>query len=334
MSRYFLGIDIGGTKSHALIADENGQVVGFGRGGPGNHEVVGYQGLIATLQEITGQALSMAALSPKKIAGAGFGVAGYDWPSERAPIIEAIQTLRLKAPFEVVNDTVIGLLAGAAEGWGIAVVAGTSVNCWGWDRQRRVGRVTGNGALMGEYGGGGELVMRAIHAVAAAWTRRGPPTALTQAFVDWVGAAGEADLLEKLALEQYVIHAEAAPLVFQVAQAGDTVAAECIRWAGQQLGSLVCGVVRQLEFESLAFKVVLVGSLYDGGPMLIEPLRQTIHELAPGARLLRLTVPPVQGGVLLGMEQAGLDIHPIRPRLTRSVRQIAGYFTQEGLPDV
>ena len=47
---YFLGIDIGATKSHALIADENGCAVGFGQGGPGNHEVVGYEGLTATLQ--------------------------------------------------------------------------------------------------------------------------------------------------------------------------------------------------------------------------------------------------------------------------------------------
>ena len=36
MLKYFLGIDIGGTKSHALIADENGQVVGFGRAATGS----------------------------------------------------------------------------------------------------------------------------------------------------------------------------------------------------------------------------------------------------------------------------------------------------------
>jgi N-acetylglucosamine kinase-like BadF-type ATPase len=34
--RYFLGVDAGGTKTHALITDETGQAVGFGAGGPGN----------------------------------------------------------------------------------------------------------------------------------------------------------------------------------------------------------------------------------------------------------------------------------------------------------
>ena len=47
--RYFLGVDIGATKTHALIADATGRVVGFGQAGPGNHETVGYEGLIAAL---------------------------------------------------------------------------------------------------------------------------------------------------------------------------------------------------------------------------------------------------------------------------------------------
>jgi len=53
--------------------------------------------------------------------------------------------------------------------------------------------------------------------------------------------------------------------------------------------------------------VVLIGSMFDGGPALIEPMRQTIHALALRARLVRLTAPPVIGAVLLGMQQAGLE---------------------------
>ena len=59
---YFLGIDIGCTKSQALIADQTGRAVGFGQGGPGNHEVVGYDGLRAMLFDITHQALTMAGI--------------------------------------------------------------------------------------------------------------------------------------------------------------------------------------------------------------------------------------------------------------------------------
>ena len=43
MSQFFLGIDAGGTKTHALIADENGRAAGFGSGGPGNWQSVGFE---------------------------------------------------------------------------------------------------------------------------------------------------------------------------------------------------------------------------------------------------------------------------------------------------
>jgi hypothetical protein len=79
-------------------------------------------------------------------------------------------------------------------------------------------------------------------------------------------------------------------------------------------------VIRQLGLESLEFDVVLVGSLYDGGPLLIETMRQTVHAVAPGARFMRLTAPPVVGGVLLGMEQAGWNGRAVRARLIETTQ--------------
>ncbi|MDH4136224.1 MAG: ATPase [Anaerolineae bacterium] len=315
MAKYFLGVDIGGTKSHALIADETGRALGLGVGGAGNHEVVGYQGLVETLNAITNEALSMAGISKNQLAGAGFGIAGYDWPAEREPTRQAIQTLGLSAPLAFANDTIIGLLAGAAEGWGVAVVAGTGTNCRGRDREGREGRIIGAGSWSGEYGGASELVDKAVQAVALAWTQRGPTTRLTEAFIDLTGATDVMDLLEGLALERYRLSAAAAPIVFQVAAEGDEVAQEIIHWAGHELGSLAIGVIRQLGFEQLDFEVILIGSLFKGSPTLIETMSATIHAVAPKARLVRLAAPPVVGGVLLGMEQAGVEYSSIRQTL-------------------
>jgi len=319
---YYLGIDIGATKSHALIADENGCAVGFGQSGPGNHEIVGYQGLAAALQAVTDQALADASIARQQIAGAGFGVAGYDWPSELPPTLEAIATLGLAAPLEVVNDTIIGLVAGAEAGWGVAVIAGTSNNCWGWDARHRIGRVTGNGGMFGEHGGSGELVQEAVAAVARAWTCRGPATALAAAFSRLVGASSDADLLEGLSQGWYDIGAAAAPLVFQTAEAGDAVALEVVRWAALELASLTNGVIRQLHLEAQTFDVVLVGSMYNGGPLLLEPMQAAVRALAPGARFVKLTVPPVVGAVLVGMQAAGLDARALRQNLLTSTHEL------------
>jgi N-acetylglucosamine kinase-like BadF-type ATPase len=319
---FFLGIDVGSTKTHALIADENGQALGFGKAGAGNHEVVDYPGLKAALQESTQGALDMAGVTKERVAGAGFGVSGYDWPSERQPTLEAIASLGLSCPVEAVNDTVLGLLAGASRGWGIAVVAGTGNNCWGWDAQHRTGRVTGMCGWFGEFAGSGELAWKAFHNVVHEWTRRGPRTRLTQAFMERLGASDPTDLLEGVSQGRYHLDAEAAPMVFQVARAGDTVAREVIAWAGQELGMLVVSVVRQLDFQKLDFEVVLIGSMFEGGALLTGPMLQTIHTEAPGARLVRLAAPPVVGGVVLGMQAAGMDATAVQEQMIQSTAEL------------
>ena len=326
MADLYLGVDVGGTKSHALLADQDGRVVGFGEGGAGNYEVVGWEGLRQTLQDTVDQALDSAnmaseSLAREQVAGAGFGVAGYDWPGEEAPTRQAIEALGLRAPYGLVNDATIGLLAGAADGWGLVVVAGTSNNCRGRDRQGREGRVTGCGPVFGEYGGASELVAEAVKQIAYAWTQRGPATRLAGTVAQLAGATSTADLLEGLYLERYHLSAAAAPTIFQLAAEGDGVALDLIRWCGNELGSLALGVIRQLGFEDADFDVVLAGSLYDGSPMLIEAMQETIHAVAPGARLVRLEVPPVVGGVLLAMEQVGPLAAGVRETLIESTNE-------------
>ena len=49
--KYFLGIDVGSSKTHALIVDETGQCVGFGKAGGGNHQSAGYDRLEHVLTE-------------------------------------------------------------------------------------------------------------------------------------------------------------------------------------------------------------------------------------------------------------------------------------------
>jgi N-acetylglucosamine kinase-like BadF-type ATPase len=204
------------------------------------------------------------------------------------------------------------------DGWGVVVSAGTSNNCRGWDKNGREGRITGQGPRFGEYGGASEIVNRAVQAVALAWSQRGPETALSQALVDSAGAVNVADLLAGMVRGRYEVSASFAPIVFEVADLGDIVAQEIIHWAGCELGSLAVGVIHQLELEEQEFDVVLSGSLYKGSPILREVMGQTIHAIAPGARLVRLNAPPVIGGVLLGMEQVGLDTIGLRPVLVKT----------------
>jgi N-acetylglucosamine kinase-like BadF-type ATPase len=267
------------------------------------------------LQEATNQALSFAGLACEQIAGAGFGIAGYDWPSQQPAMAKAIDSLGMKTPWTLVNDALIALAAGAEQGWGVAVVAGTSCNAWGRDREGKTGRMAGF-SWLGEAAGAGELVLKAVQAVVKAWTMRGPSTRLTETFVERAGANDVGDLVEGLSQFRYALTAADAPLVFQIAASGDPVARDLLLWAGRELGDLAVGVIRQLDLQTQAFDVVLAGSFFKGSPVVTDAMQPVIHAIAPGARLVRMTAPPAVGGVLLGMEQASCDRAAIRQART------------------
>lgn len=326
MTNYYLGIDIGMTKSHALIADEFGNALGFGMSGPGNWEGVGWDTAQDTMHEVVDRALKATGIEKSKIAGAGFGVAGYDWPEDEEPHMQIIESLELNSANMLVNDTIIGLVAGATHGWGVVVSAGTSNNCRGRDQRGREGRIIGSGVHFAEYAGALEIMTKAVQAVGAAWTKRGKTTQLTQMFLEIVGTKDEGDLLAGLMRGRYELSADHAPKVFECAANGDEVAQEIIRWAGRELARSAIGVIHQLGFEDLEFEIVLAGSLYKGSSSLIDTMREEIHTVAPGAKLIRLEAPPVVGGVLLGMEVAGSDPFAVRPRLLKSTAKLLDEF--------
>lgn len=325
MKRYFLGVDAGGTKTHVLIVNENGEAVGFGRGGPGNWESVGLDGLTGVLKNAVSQALRMAGIGPKQVAGAGMGLAGYDWPGQRGMILDAIQPLGLDCPLEIVNDSTLGIFAGTSAGWGVSVVSGTGCNCRGRGKDLKTeGRMVGGGShWSGEYAGGGDLVARAMRAVTFEWNKRGPATALSPAFLELSGAKSLFELVEGVYVGRYAFDARYVFKVFEIAAQGDPEALNVLRWAGRELGEMACGVIRQLGLENEPVEVVLIGSLYNGHPLMTESLKETVCAVAPLAQFIRFEKPPVIGAALLGLEQVlGAEAYHLRERVIETTSKI------------
>ena len=320
--KYFLGIDVGSSKTHALIVDENGQCVGFGKSGGGNHQGAGYEGTEKVMRESFDGALKMSGVDKADIAGAGFGVAGYDFPSDREGHLRAISALRLSCPVEIVNDGMNGLLAGATGGIGVNVTAGSGTNCRGRGRDGREGRIVGNGTMFGEEGGAIEIVSRGLQIVNHAWIKRIPPTKLTEIYINAVDAKSEIDLMEGLSNGQYHLFPFLAVEIMNAARAGDAAAQEVMRWAGEELGWLAVAVARQIEMENDEIEVIQSGSVFDAGEMITEPMKELVLKHCPKAKLIRLDGPPVVGAVILGMEQAGFDGYAVRDVMVKTAKKV------------
>lgn len=320
--KYFLGIDVGSSKTHALIVDETGQCVGFGKSGGGNHQGVGYEGTQRVLEESFVRALEMSGVEQARIAGAGFGVAGYDFPSDRAGHLQAISALGLGCPVEVVNDGWNGLFAGATRGVGVNVTAGSSVNARGRNPAGLEGRIVGNGVQFGELGGGIEIAFRTLQMVNMAWIKRIPPTKLTSLLLEYTGAKDELELVEGFSNDQFHLAPFLAVEVARLAREGDAAALEVMRWAGEELGWLAVSVARQIGMENDAVEIIQAGSVFDAGALITEPMQALVLQHCPKAQLKRLDGPPVAGAVMLGMEQAGFDGYAVRDVIVKTAKEI------------
>lgn len=320
--KYFLGIDVGSSKTHTLISDETGACIGFGKAWGGNHQGVGYDGLKNVLKESLDQARKMACVSADQIAGAGFGVAGYDFLSDRVPHLEAIASLGLSCPVEVVNDGANGLFAGATGGIGVNVTSGSSNNCRGRNKYGKEGRIVGNGASFGEYGGAIEIVQRGLQFVNYAWINRIPPTILTKTYMNALGAKDEMDLMEGLSTEQYHLFPFLALEVINAAKAGDSAARDILHWSGQELGWLAVSVARQIEMENDEVEIIQSGSVFEAGEIITNPMRDVVMKHLPKAKIIRLDGPPVVGAVILGMEQVHFDGYAVRKKMIQTAKEI------------
>ena len=318
-----LGLDVGGTRTRALVASAEGEALAWGESGAGNHEIVGYEGLRSAMSDAVNAAIAVAAAQGNAagvflpVLAAGFGVAGFDWESERADTMAAIDRLGLGCPVTLVNDSALGLAAGSTEGWGVNVTAGTSNNCYARSPQGLEGRLAGGGALVGELGGASEIAAAALAAINHARLLRGPTTAMSKAFYRLAGKEDATSFIEAVTSGRVKVDASWAPLVFSAARGGDKVALDILHGAGRELGESAAAVARQACLSGRPFEVVLSGSLFSLGPWLEEGLADFLRKAEPDAGLVRLEAPPVVGAVILAAEALAAQTPGARPALER-----------------
>jgi N-acetylglucosamine kinase-like BadF-type ATPase len=315
-----LGIDGGGTKTHAVIADADGAVLGFATSGPANWEVVGLRGAGESLREASRRALQAAGAEVADLAAAVFGLAGIDWDSDAPRMTAEADQLGLACPAELTNDSFIALRAGTPAGIGVIVIAGTGAISAGRSPGGRTFRTLGQGAEFGDTGSASDVSDAALRAVANAYTGRGPQTELTELLCSLYGCRSAAELLER-ASRGGERSRSAAPTVLRSAEGGDEVARGIVRWAGRELGESAVLAARQLDMTGQEFDVVLAGGLFRGeSTILIEALEACVHAEAPGARLVPLDTAPVAGAALMALDRtAGGVSEPAAERLRAGV---------------
>ena len=96
--KYVLGLDQGGSKTHAVVADMEGNILGIGCGAGACHSVIGLEAAAAAIYDASMQAISAAGIAVEQIDVVGAGLTGVDWPHETQLLTSAVSdTLHTEA---------------------------------------------------------------------------------------------------------------------------------------------------------------------------------------------------------------------------------------------
>lgn len=297
MTDFVVGVDGGGSKTRAIVADMSGNhladVVGPGsamRPGGGGHsaEVIG---------EVVGEAIVAAGIDGRaRVLVAG--VAGVGRSAENRSLTAALEDLAIADEVIVEGDGEIALTDGFGAGAGIILIAGTGSIAYGRSPSRALARCGGWGPAFGDEGSGAWIGRKALGIVASAADGREPETALStailtaaqvnepQELIPWGIAAAPREL------------AALAPVVFNVASAGDARAGALVGLAVEELVLHIRALALKLFGDDrAAIPVAFSGGLLHKGSFIRKKLEQRLKSAVPGAQVRAPEIIAARGAV-------------------------------------
>lgn len=306
---HVLGLDVGGTKTVCLLADQEEHVLAEARGPGANLQAAGEMELERVLGEVVDAVRRDGDPPPAAIC---LGIAGVDRARDTEMVQAILKRRGYNGPVLVVNDALIALVAGAGDGAGVAIIAGTGSIAFGKDDNGRAARSGGWGYLLGDEGGGFWMGRAALSAVVRHFDGRGPHTLLTDLVLEEMSLKHPTQLVQAIYEQGLPRHAIAdiATLVQCAAEAGDAVAMEILTRAGEELTGAAAAVIAKLRMRGDVFPTILVGGVFRGLPMLVDEVTKRLSEVAPRSRTQLLEVEPAVGAVHLALAAARGE-HPV-----------------------
>ena len=300
-SKYFLGVDGGGTKTHAVIIDARSRLVGEALSGGSNLLRGGLEDALAHIDRAVSEACAAGKISRDEISAACLGLAGVNHPIHYHTMKDAldhslgIQNLQLITDFRAA-------LAGALDGEpGVVIIAGTGSIAVGVNAAGEEERSGGWGPTFSDEGSAFDIAKRALRAVTGSFDGRSPSTTLTDRVCRRLGIASAVDLPGVIynGDSEPVEIASLAQVVSEAAEAGDEVAQRILADAGSELGRLVVSVIEKLGMKSDSFGVAYVGSVFSSGEYVLRAFTEKVVRAAPNAELRTPLFTPAVGAAKL-----------------------------------
>jgi glucosamine kinase len=306
MTFIVIGIDGGGSKTHAMVADEQGNVIAE-TVGPGSAVRPGQAEHSANvIADVVRDALAsceMTHVTPRALC---VGVAGAGRDTERQELWQALVSRDLASELVIHSDFSIALDDAFGDGPGVLMISGTGSVAFGRGPTGVTARCGGWGPVAGDEGSGAWIGRRALSVVTAASDGREPETALTGAILTAAQVNETADLIAWAANAPPSQLATLAPIVLSAADAGDLRANALVSLAVEELVLHVRALARQLfGDERASLPVALSGGMLSRGTALRKRFEHRLKSSVPGAQIRSEPVIAARGAVRAALRIVG-----------------------------
>lgn len=311
-----LGVDGGGTKTHALALNERGNILGSGIGGRSNYHTIGLAPALDALADVTQQALS--GLNGQQADIAIYCLGACDSAVDEQRLTDGLSALNHSKRLICYNDSFAALRAGSTRPYGVVVICGTGFNAGGIAPDGRQARLYSLGALTGDWGGGYSIGEAIFAAVFRADDWRGEPTMLTEMLLKALNYPDLINLAQAISEHRFTSPQIGilAPLAFEAAEVGDAVAKGIILRQADEIAVAASAMLRRLEMTDLEVDVIVSGGVIKGrGSLLLDSIRDQLSAQYPRAYVHSLNMPPVIGAVCLGFDAMSIpapDLETLR----------------------
>ena len=293
----YLGIDGGGTKTEAILCDENGHILRRVLAGASAPSSIPEEDLRQTMKGL----LDALSLDPQTPVTAFAGISGCIKAWDRGMFRKAVlPILPANISLTLDGDGTCGLNAAfGPHGDGLLLIVGTGSTAL-MRRNGQFSEIGGWGYLLGDEGSGYDMGRRAINTALKALDGRGRPTILTRTLPEKVGVPMD-EITNQMYFNGRRGIASCAGALIEAAMAGDEPAMEQFTAAVAELRLHI----RTARRKAPGLRLAVAGGLPAHYPLLWERITEGFEDMEP----LLLTMPPVYGAVLaaLGCVPEGLE---------------------------
>ncbi len=301
----FLGIDGGGTRTAAWLADGEGKLLARVESGPSNPLKVGFRAaereilkaFRACLREAGFPPAAARASRPPVVRAVCAGISGVARQVVHRPLLAWMRRHIPARHHLLTSDAAIALAAAVRDAPGIIVIAGTGSIAFARNDQGKLLRAGGWGVPFDDHGSGYDLGRKGVAAALEAFDGRGPHTVLMDRICQHLDLGNITEIVSKQLEQQQV--AGLFPLVMEAAREGDLVARHLCDGAARDLADLAVALLKRAGWMHRATPVVTTGGVFRSSNLIRRAFTRHLRRFAPLARVELLERPPVEGALWL-----------------------------------